>query len=205
MAAQTLAHRDPSLFARRLVGRLEAAGEQSHCGASGGHRNHASFDELGLWPPGRLAYPFTRAGANFGSGTTPATSPRIAAQRISRAGRAAETPQSAQRVCIRRGRFALRSSSEEKVMAHIMVATGASGLVCWFAVVLLLPRRPRRLASTPDLMPRNPSREEDRVRPAVTASGERIWIEPDELVWHEIVAWPELKAPARRNDVRRSA
>jgi hypothetical protein len=35
-------------------------------------------------------------------------------------------------------------------------------------------------------------REEDRVRPAVSASGELIWVDEDELVWHEIVAWTGL-------------
>jgi hypothetical protein len=35
-------------------------------------------------------------------------------------------------------------------------------------------------------------REEDRVRPAVRATGELIWVDEDELVWHEIVAWTGL-------------
>lgn len=35
-------------------------------------------------------------------------------------------------------------------------------------------------------------REEDRVRPAVSATGELIWVDEDELVWHEIVAWTGL-------------
>lgn len=88
----------------------------------------------------------------------------------------------------------------------LMVAVGACGLACWLAVALLLPRRSGRSSSNPDAEPRIPSREEDRVRPAVTASGERIWLEPDELVWHEIVAWPQSKATARsRKDVRRPA
>jgi hypothetical protein len=86
-----------------------------------------------------------------------------------------------------------------------MVAAGASGLACWLAAALLLPRRSRRLSSNPDAAARNPSREEDRVRPAVTASGERIWIESDQLVWHEIVAWPELKSNPHRNQARRPA
>lgn len=86
-----------------------------------------------------------------------------------------------------------------------MVAVGVSGLVCWLAALLLLPRRPRRVSSEIDVAPRNPSRDEDRVRPAVTASGDRIWVESDELVWHEIVAWREIKTNARRDDVRRLA
>jgi hypothetical protein len=90
-------------------------------------------------------------------------------------------------------------------MAEVMVAAGASGLVCWLAAAVLLPRRTRRLSSNPDAVPINPSREEDRVRPAVTSSGERIWLEPDQLVWHEIVTWPELKSATRRNEVRHPA
>jgi hypothetical protein len=35
-------------------------------------------------------------------------------------------------------------------------------------------------------------REEDRVRPAVSPTGELIWVDEDELVWHEIVAWTGL-------------
>jgi hypothetical protein len=90
-------------------------------------------------------------------------------------------------------------------MALVMVAVGVSGLACWLAATVLLPHRARRLSSNPAAEPRNPSREEDRVRPVVTASGERIWIEPHELVWHEIVAWPQLRATARRKEARRPA
>jgi hypothetical protein len=98
----------------------------------------------------------------------------------------------------------LPSANEETVMA-LMVVVGACGLACWLAAALLLPHRPGA-SSNPDAEPLDPSREEDRVRPAVTASGERIWIEPDELVWHEIVAWPPSKAIARtRKQVRRPA
>lgn len=75
-------------------------------------------------------------------------------------------------------------------MQLFMVGVGACGLACWLVAALLLPRRSQHSSSMPYRAPRNPSREEDRVRPAVAASGERIWIEPDELVWHEIVAWP---------------
>lgn len=90
-------------------------------------------------------------------------------------------------------------------MAQVMVAVGAGGLACWLAAALLLPRRPGRSSSNADAVPRDPSREEDRVRPAVTASGERIWVEPDDLVWHEIVAWPEFTSNAGRIEVRRPA
>jgi hypothetical protein len=32
-------------------------------------------------------------------------------------------------------------------------------------------------------------REEDRVRPAVSDSGEKIWVDENEVMWHEIVSW----------------
>jgi hypothetical protein len=88
-------------------------------------------------------------------------------------------------------------------MAQVMVAAGASGLACWLGAALLLPRR-RRPSSNRDALQRNPSREEDCVRPAVTASGERIWIETDELIWHEIVAWPP-RTNTRPIEARRPA
>jgi hypothetical protein len=90
-------------------------------------------------------------------------------------------------------------------MAQVMVAVGVCGLVCWLAALLLLPHRRRRVSSEIDAAPRNPSRDEDRVRPAVTASGERIWVESDQLVWHEIVAWREIKPNPRHDDLRRPA
>jgi hypothetical protein len=90
-------------------------------------------------------------------------------------------------------------------MAQVMVAAGAGGLACWLSAALFVRRREQRMSSQPDAGPRNPSREEDRIRPAVTASGQRIWIEPDQLIWHEIVAWPELKRDARRTEARRLA
>ena len=88
-------------------------------------------------------------------------------------------------------------------MAQVMVVAGAGGLACWLSAALLLPRRGRRAPSNPDAGPRDPSREEDLVRPAVTASGERIWIDADQVIWHEIVAWPERKSDARRSAVLR--
>ena len=90
-------------------------------------------------------------------------------------------------------------------MAQLMVVVGASGLVCWFALAVLLPRRSRRLSSKPEVAPISPSREEDRVRPAVSSSGERIWIEPDQLVWHEIVTWPQLKSNTPHDELRHPA
>ena len=32
-------------------------------------------------------------------------------------------------------------------------------------------------------------REEDRVRPAINPAGERIWVDEDDIEWHEIVSW----------------
>jgi len=90
-------------------------------------------------------------------------------------------------------------------MAQLMVAVGASGLVCWFAAAVFLPRRPRRSSSKPDAVPITASREEDRVRPAVSSSGERIWIEPDQLVWHEIVTWPQLRSNTPHDELRHPA
>jgi hypothetical protein len=90
-------------------------------------------------------------------------------------------------------------------MAQVMVAVGVGGVVCWLATALLLRRRPRLTSSNPDAVPRDPSREEDRVRPAVTVSGERIWIDPGEAVWHEIVAWPERKINSSGIALRRPA
>jgi hypothetical protein len=91
-------------------------------------------------------------------------------------------------------------------MELVMVAVGACGLACWFIVALLLARRSRQSWSIPVSAPRNPTREEDRVRPVVAPSGERIWIAPDELVWHEIVAWPRRRTTTPHlDDVHRSA
>ena len=89
-------------------------------------------------------------------------------------------------------------------MAAIMVAVGAVGLAAWLTALLLLRHRPHRSAVLPSAGPVSPSREEDRVRPALTPSGERIWIDGDELDWHEIVAWPQLKKTGQTG-VRRSA
>ncbi len=90
-------------------------------------------------------------------------------------------------------------------MAQVMVAAGAGGLACWLSAALLARRRDRPVSPEPQVAPRNPSREEDRVRPAVTSTGQRIWIEPDQLIWHEIVAWPERRIDPRRNETRRPA
>jgi hypothetical protein len=60
---------------------------------------------------------------------------------------------------------------------------------------LLLGRRPdlsEDELEVAERMPQHvPPRVEDRVRPAVTASGEKIWVAEDDLIWHEIVSWPD--------------
>ena len=43
------------------------------------------------------------------------------------------------------------------------------------------------------------SREEDRVRPAINPAGERIWVDEDDIEWHEIVSWT---LPAEPTDVQ---
>jgi hypothetical protein len=103
-------------------------------------------------------------------------------------------------------RLPLRSAGEETVMALVMVVVGAGGLVCWLVALLLLPRRSARSSPNAVVTPRNPSRDEDRVRPAVAASGERIWIEPGDVVWHEIVAWPQPRTiTGNADEARRPA
>jgi hypothetical protein len=79
-------------------------------------------------------------------------------------------------------------------MVLVMVTVGVCGLACWLVAAFVLPRLSRRPSSITAGQPRNPSREEDLVRPAVADSGARIWVEPEELIWHEIVAWPRPRA-----------
>lgn len=60
---------------------------------------------------------------------------------------------------------------------------------------LLLGRRPDQSEDELEAAERTPlsvpPRVEDRVRPAVAPSGEKIWVSEDDLIWHEIVSWPE--------------
>jgi hypothetical protein len=63
----------------------------------------------------------------------------------------------------------------------------------WVAVVV---RSAGRSGAARRPSPVVPTREEDRVRPAVDATGERIWLEQDELFWHEIVCWPARRPPS---------
>ncbi len=49
------------------------------------------------------------------------------------------------------------------------------------------------------------SAEEDRVRPAISPTGERTWAEGEDLFWHEIVAWPISVHTDLREDRHTSA
>lgn len=72
----------------------------------------------------------------------------------------------------------------------VVFAVLASALCCavWTAAVIRFTRGPAgRLTASPGV---ERPREEDRVRPAVDAAGQPIWVEADELFWHEIVSWP---------------
>ena len=85
-----------------------------------------------------------------------------------------------------------------------LAACAVCGAALWVALML---RGSGHVSGRPQAglaRPLAPSREEDRVRPARDVTGERIWLEQDELLWHEIVCWParraaeDGRAPARR-------
>jgi hypothetical protein len=82
----------------------------------------------------------------------------------------------------------------------VLLSVAACALCCaaWAVAVIQFTRRPsqQREVAAPDVVDR--PREEDRVRPAVDASGEPIWVDADELFWHEIVAWPRRLADAEK-------
>lgn len=40
--------------------------------------------------------------------------------------------------------------------------------------------------------PTGRTREEDRIRPAVDASGTPVWVDRNHVEWHEIVSWPAV-------------
>jgi hypothetical protein len=87
----------------------------------------------------------------------------------------------------------------------VVLSIAACALCCavWTVAVIQLTRTPppQERAAAPAVVDR--SREEDRVRPAVDASGAPIWVDADEVFWHEIVAWPRRLAEAddRRTSV----
>ena len=64
-------------------------------------------------------------------------------------------------------------------MAQVMVAAGAGGLACWLSAALFVRRRDR--PGSPGAgrrRPATPAGKRIALRPAVTASGQRIWIDP---------------------------
>ena len=71
----------------------------------------------------------------------------------------------------------------------IVVAACAATCVLTSLLTLALTgsfRRAPQLAERP-APPR--VREEDRVRPAINRAGERIWVDEENIEWHEIVTW----------------
>ena len=76
-----------------------------------------------------------------------------------------------------------------------VVACASCGAV-WLAALVRLAGLPRRPAAPEQGPVAITAREEDRVRPAVDADGEPIWVEAEDLFWHEIVSWPPREPPA---------
>jgi hypothetical protein len=76
----------------------------------------------------------------------------------------------------------------------ITVTAGASCGAVWLAALVRIAAASRRPGAPVQQHAETVTREEDRVRPAVDANGERIWVEAENLFWHEIVSWPPRKA-----------
>jgi hypothetical protein len=75
------------------------------------------------------------------------------------------------------------------IIALSVCAAGCAGIVVLALLARSRPADPAADAPMP-LRPDPPrGREEDRVRPAVSEAGEKIWIDENDVVWHEIVAW----------------
>jgi hypothetical protein len=74
----------------------------------------------------------------------------------------------------------------------VIFAVLACVLCCivWTVAVIRFTRRPRRGAPTATTRELARPREEDRIRPALDAEGQPIWVDAQDLFWHEIVAWP---------------
>lgn len=78
-----------------------------------------------------------------------------------------------------------------------MLVTVLVGCVCcatllWAALVVCGPgwrRRRRGDVAGEAGGTSSQRREEDRIRPAVDATGARIWAAEEDLFWHEIVHW----------------
>ena len=72
-------------------------------------------------------------------------------------------------------------------MIVVAACVGTCVLTSLLTLVLTTSlHRPAQLAARP--APPRP-REEDRVRPAINRAGERIWVDEENIEWHEIVTW----------------
>ena len=71
----------------------------------------------------------------------------------------------------------------------ITVAALVSCGAVWVAAIVHMTR-PRRPAAPAPVTSVIITREEDRVRPALDANGKPIWVEAEDIFWHEIVSWP---------------
>jgi hypothetical protein len=81
-----------------------------------------------------------------------------------------------------------------------LAACAVCGAAIWVALMVRSSGRAHSTAGRARRRAVPPSREEDRVRPAVGPTGERIWLEQDEVFWHEIVCWPVRPPTSRRAD-----
>ncbi len=80
----------------------------------------------------------------------------------------------------------------------MLVIAVAACVVCCLTLVGALVHRPRKRARARAESQRvelTRLREEDRARPAIDAAGEPIWLEDEDVLWHEIVCWPTRRRP----------
>lgn len=70
----------------------------------------------------------------------------------------------------------------------VAVVACVPALAMLLAILLLGYRRGELTAVATAATARG--REEDRVRPVVDASGAKVWVDADDIVWHVIVSWP---------------
>ena len=76
----------------------------------------------------------------------------------------------------------------------MILLVGACLATCVLTSLLTLAltgslRRVEPVEARVDGLPAPRLREEDRVRPAISPAGERIWVDEDDIEWHEIVTW----------------
>lgn len=87
----------------------------------------------------------------------------------------------------------------------MLVLAAALCAVCCalLLVAVVMMRRPER-QEAPSRAAAAPTREEDRVVPAVDETGAPIWLEEHDVLWHEIVCWPARRDRAGpRTELRR--